>query len=299
MRKSTKFLKRFAALFLVVLMSIESFAAVVGDNDGAAFITKQEFEDLKTTLNAGIDRYNSSLDNKIDGVIANFLTGINIGKYVKQDNLYNRFSKTVRWTSIPIQSTSTKYVINSNSALFFQGDGYADDRAGKLVCRFLSGGTTYNDGGSGRYNMFQVDDGKKYYYGYTNGEYCETNYTLSGVFMFNWSYSNNLDSYTFPSGAVNPSRNSYLYDTSYGWNAGGGEHSWYTSTPNTSGWGAKTAYWSRSDAYKNGTVYDYSYYMSSSSVSTSTYRMIDYNNRVGGKGGTGARSDYRGSYSLR
>ena len=46
MRKSTRIVKRLLALFLVVLMSIESFAAVVGDNDGAAFITKAEFDSL-------------------------------------------------------------------------------------------------------------------------------------------------------------------------------------------------------------------------------------------------------------
>ncbi|MBP3200655.1 MAG: hypothetical protein J6M39_03310 [Lachnospiraceae bacterium] len=43
MRKSTRIVKRVLALFLVVLMSIESFCAVVGDNDGSAFITKAEF----------------------------------------------------------------------------------------------------------------------------------------------------------------------------------------------------------------------------------------------------------------
>ena len=43
MRKSTRIVKRLLALFLVVLMSINTFAAVVGDNDGAAFITKAEF----------------------------------------------------------------------------------------------------------------------------------------------------------------------------------------------------------------------------------------------------------------
>ena len=35
--------KKLLALFLVVLMSIESFGAVVSDNDGSAFITKAEF----------------------------------------------------------------------------------------------------------------------------------------------------------------------------------------------------------------------------------------------------------------
>ena len=41
MNKSTKILKRLLALFLVVLMSINSFGAVVSDNDGSAFITNE------------------------------------------------------------------------------------------------------------------------------------------------------------------------------------------------------------------------------------------------------------------
>ena len=43
MKKSTRILKRLVVLFLVVLISINTFAAVVSDNDGAAFITKAEF----------------------------------------------------------------------------------------------------------------------------------------------------------------------------------------------------------------------------------------------------------------
>ncbi len=80
MIKSTKMLKRLGATFLVVLMSIESFAAVVGDNDGAAFITKAEFDSMKNDFQSQLDRYNSSLDNKIDGAIASYLNGVRISK---------------------------------------------------------------------------------------------------------------------------------------------------------------------------------------------------------------------------
>ena len=80
MKKSTRIVKRLLALFLVVLMSINTFAAVVGDNDGAAFITKAEFDSLKNDFQNQLDRYNSSIDNKIDGAIASYLAGITIGK---------------------------------------------------------------------------------------------------------------------------------------------------------------------------------------------------------------------------
>ena len=81
MKKSTKnWLKQKLAWLLIVLMSINSFAAVVGDNDGAAFITKAEFESLKNDFQSQINRYNSSLDNKIDGAIANYLFGVSVAK---------------------------------------------------------------------------------------------------------------------------------------------------------------------------------------------------------------------------
>ena len=80
MRKSTRIVKRILALFLVVLMSIESFAAVVSDNDGSAFITKAEFDSLKNSFQSQIDQYNTSIDSKIDGAIASYLAGINVDK---------------------------------------------------------------------------------------------------------------------------------------------------------------------------------------------------------------------------
>ena len=80
MRKSTRIVKRTLALFLVVLMSINSFGTVVSDNDGSAFITKAEFDSLKNNFQSQIDQYNTSIDSKIDGAIASYLAGINIAK---------------------------------------------------------------------------------------------------------------------------------------------------------------------------------------------------------------------------
>ena len=76
MKKSTKFIEKALALFLVVLMSINSFGAVVSDNDGAAFITKAEFDSLKNTFQAQLDEYNTSIDSKIDIAIASYLSGL-------------------------------------------------------------------------------------------------------------------------------------------------------------------------------------------------------------------------------
>ena len=78
MSKGTRWIKRVTALLLVLLLSIESFAAVVSDNDGSAFITKAEFDSLKNNFQSQIDSYNTSLDSKIDGAIAAYLAGIRV-----------------------------------------------------------------------------------------------------------------------------------------------------------------------------------------------------------------------------
>ena len=78
MKKGTRIVKRLLALFLVVLMSINTLGAVVSDNDGSAFITKAEFDSLKNNFQSQIDQYNTSIDSKIDGTIAGYLAGIKV-----------------------------------------------------------------------------------------------------------------------------------------------------------------------------------------------------------------------------
>ena len=83
MKKSTRIVKRLLALFLVVLMSINTLGAVVSDNDGSAFITKAEFDSLKNNFQSQIDQYNTSIDSKIDGSIASYLAGIDVQVWKK------------------------------------------------------------------------------------------------------------------------------------------------------------------------------------------------------------------------
>ena len=80
-------MKKLLALFLVVLISIDSFAAIVSDNDGSAFVTKAEFEALKKDFAAQINNYNLSIDGKIDGAIANYLAGLKLEKEEQIDAL--------------------------------------------------------------------------------------------------------------------------------------------------------------------------------------------------------------------
>ena len=109
-------IKRVVALFLVLLLSIENFAAVVSDNDGSAFITKAEFEALKQTFADQINNYNYSIDNKIDGAIAAYLAGMRVDKTVNLKSLLTNEGKyggyTEYWCSSPscaFDNNSTKY----------------------------------------------------------------------------------------------------------------------------------------------------------------------------------------------
>jgi hypothetical protein len=107
MRKGLILFKRLVAIFLVLLFSINTFAALVGDNDGAAFITKAEFDSMKNDFQSQLDRYNSSIDNKVDGAIANYLSGISVAK--KQDVKI----ATQGWENICWQDGLFGYVVYS------------------------------------------------------------------------------------------------------------------------------------------------------------------------------------------
>lgn len=70
-----KIYKRIIGLFIIVVMNINSYAAI-GANDGSAFVTKAEFDALVNTFNEQMDTYENSLSSKIDGAIANYLSGL-------------------------------------------------------------------------------------------------------------------------------------------------------------------------------------------------------------------------------
>ena len=78
--KSLKIINKLIALLLVALLRVESFAATVSDNDGSAFISKAEFDSLKSNFQSQLDQYNTSIDSKIDEAIASYISGIKVSK---------------------------------------------------------------------------------------------------------------------------------------------------------------------------------------------------------------------------
>ena len=75
-KNKRKMFNKALCLSFALLICINTFAAVVSDNDGSAFITKAEFEALKQNFADQVNNYNYSIDNKIDGAIASYLAGL-------------------------------------------------------------------------------------------------------------------------------------------------------------------------------------------------------------------------------
>ena len=78
--KGLKTAKKALCLIFVLLLSINSFAAIVSDNDGSAFVTKAEFDALKDNFSNQIINYEQSIESKIDGAIAAYLAGIKLAR---------------------------------------------------------------------------------------------------------------------------------------------------------------------------------------------------------------------------
>lgn len=89
MKKTIKKSKRLLTLFLSLLLCFNSFAAIVSDNDGSAFVTKAEFEAMKKDFADQVDNYNSSIDAKIDGAIAAYLAGFKVASKYALKSILN------------------------------------------------------------------------------------------------------------------------------------------------------------------------------------------------------------------
>ena len=95
-------------------MSIESFAATVTDNDGAAFITKAEFDSLKKEFQTRLDKYNTGIDSKIEQAINGYIQGVVTKKQKMLENRYPEYElddgqlfKNLKWTN------STSFKLNA------------------------------------------------------------------------------------------------------------------------------------------------------------------------------------------
>lgn len=279
-----KNIKKLIVITLVVFSLVENICATsLSNNDGSAFITKAEFDALKSSFQSQIDTYNQGIDSKIDGAIASYLSGIKINTEIKQANIYNTIGKTLKFGNIPIASTNIKYQIFQSASLLGQGDGY-DDTGVRIKVRYFYGsnnwiGGTSDASSTGTYNIFQDINGYRCFYGKTVGEYCKTAYSFSGDVMVPKAVAGSA---TIPGGAntVGGSKVNGTDDkTKLFWNAATDINEWYKYDPATGGWGDKMTYFTRIDSYVNGTLTSYSDLMASGAVTTSYYNMIDFDHR--------------------
>ena len=128
MKIGTRLLKRLVALLMVLLLSIENFAAIVSDNDGSAFITKAEFDSLKNDFQSQIDQYNTSIDSKIDGAIASYLAGISVSKKESRKLVLGS------WNNVTMFNYALANVWQTpNLNLSYDAAGYSGDGSGWLT----------------------------------------------------------------------------------------------------------------------------------------------------------------------
>lgn len=141
MKGIMKIIKKFFVIGLVILLNLECFASIISDNDGAAFITKYEFEALKNSFVSQINNYNNSIDEKIDGAIASYLAGLMIEKVTPIEPSISNYNE-IRWMNGPYMyftnrkfteytTTAGRYtdrtewqVINPENRRQCQQDGY-------------------------------------------------------------------------------------------------------------------------------------------------------------------------------
>ena len=116
---NNKIIKKVISILFIILMSNNSFSVAVSDNDGAAFITKAEFDSLKNDFQAELDKYNSSIDNKIDNAIASYLAGVNIEKTSTLENYIESMYTQNEWATAFTDKSGT--ISGSNNEKFTRG----------------------------------------------------------------------------------------------------------------------------------------------------------------------------------
>lgn len=130
-------IKGILALILVTAFSMSTMGVAVSDNDESAFITKAEFDSLKSSFQAQIDQYNSNIDSKIDNAIAAYLAGIKIitntdmaiKPYVKQLTFVDQPQWLVRYSISRLSSARTfwgssrlsglSYLFSETSSIYY------------------------------------------------------------------------------------------------------------------------------------------------------------------------------------
>ena len=144
-----KRLKKLIYIFIVLAMVSQNFAAIISDNDGSAFVTKNEFEALKSDFQNQIEKYSLSIEGKIDGAIANYLAAIRIAtKEAKEVAYFKNFESdtttcTMRaYNELPFGYGNPKVNAGFNQGAVYTGNGRSKFYKSTLDASFAYGGNT-------------------------------------------------------------------------------------------------------------------------------------------------------------
>ena len=169
--KNVKVFRKFFAVILVFILCIENLAAIVSDNDGSAFVTKAEFEVMKNDFKGQVDKYNTSIDKKIDGAIAAYLAGIKLETSESLKNMIEEAYNNKKANVMFIQWKTPQATKNVN-----------DVSAGFHCMYGWGGGMQDNIGSGGTYGYYGLCNGQSWsgslpMVRYTNYTGVEADYT--------------------------------------------------------------------------------------------------------------------------
>ena len=127
-------LKRILSLIVILSYVTIHYAAAITDNDGAAFITKAEFDSLKNTFQSELDGYNRNIDMKLESAINAYISGIKIERETNLENKYEiisptwmkdkRFNKSKKGTKYTSYMSFVEICVATNFAPYvFEGTG--------------------------------------------------------------------------------------------------------------------------------------------------------------------------------
>ena len=172
--KNVTFKKIFAFIISLVITAQYVGAAQISDNDGGAFITKSEFDSLRSSFQSQINVYNTQIDSKIDTAIANYLSGVKVTNKVTNllSSYVSQFGKNpVFANSLPGTGSDTnkgqvivnltreqcinKYSKITNDVYYYYLSDYARLRSGMYV----GNAPAWEGSSSTWYNLWYVASG--------------------------------------------------------------------------------------------------------------------------------------------
>ena len=187
----SRVIKKILSIIVLSFLCFETtFAVVVSDNDGAAFITKGEFDTLKSNFQNQLNQYNTNIDAKIDQAISSYLAGIKTEKTSELTNIYDvlggsniRFGYPNITPTVAPKAGFGIYYINcwkNGYQAVYPGAGYNPIK-NPAASEWWTATTNYRGGGGERGNFITYDlqDGKKYLTSYKYG-------LLEAVYVGGW-----------------------------------------------------------------------------------------------------------------